>query len=350
MSCISITKPENQILQRVLSKSFKKEKITHNMMDLVNQCNMIQLAVWWQEELLCYEEMRIRLKAQPHCFLYSEGCYDASTGRFFNVLETLQTHYGYDIQQAYYIANYFLTKIQKEKMKNYVEDRYPQLIDLPDYTKQPLREILENDQLQMKDGKSLTRTYAYLHNTRGIDRDLISHFIAHRYLAMDQRNNLCFLTYEKDDPIAVTKVGTVPDKRFVMYQNAIRNASFVYIKKNEDIIKNVFVFESCIELMSYLSLIKLCLVPEVPEGSAYLVLNSLNVNCLIRFLYYHKCVETVFCCTKNHINQSALINKINHFKGVAIQDMRYILRDYSFAHEYVHDWNSMLCHHLKLKP
>ena len=135
-----------------------------------------------------------------------------------------------------------------------------------------------------------------------------------------------------------------------MYQNAIRNASFVYIKKNEDIIKNVFVFESCIELMSYLSLIKLCLVPEVPEGSAYLVLNSLNVNCLIRFLYYHKCVETVFCCTKNHINQSALINKINHFKGVAIQDMRYILRDYSFAHEYVHDWNSMLCHHLKLKP
>ena len=343
---ISNFKPENPIFHRVLRKSFKPIHITHDMIDRANQCNMIHLAVWWKEDMLLYEENRICLKDHPNCILYVEGCYDTNTGKYSTVIDSLQSFYGFDFQQSYYIANFFMKQVIKDIMRNYVASHYPNLVDLPDNAKQAVLDIIKENQFQKTDSNSKTRAYAYLINQRGIDRDWITHFIDQGYLAMDRRNNLCFITYENEEPVAITKVGTIPDKRFVQNHFAKRNAGFQYIKKTEPEIQNVFVFESCIELMSYLTLIKLHLVPAPPRGSAYLVLAELNVNCLIRFLYYHPQVKTIYCCVKDHMKYSSVMNKIYRMKDLEIKDMRSILCKYSFNYTYVHDWNCMLCHHL----
>ena len=84
---------------------------------------------------------------------------------------------------------------------------------------------------------------------------MISHFIKRRLIAVDDKYNLNFITYKEDKVIAVTRRSSNTYQRFQQNYVAESRTGFRYQSKLATELKTLYVFESCIDLMSYLSLV-----------------------------------------------------------------------------------------------
>ena len=299
------TKPQNLIVQTVLNNRFKKKHISTKLVDKLNtHCNLIQLLVWWDESSLLYRHKQFVLADTPRCIVYDTLVYDHYTGVTTNPVSTLMTYYDLSFPQAVYVANHFLTKVSKLDMEQYIFDEYINKelfaagtdgIDL-DYI---LKTDLTQSTFPATKADALKKVYAYLCKTRCIDRDLVTHFLKKRYLGLDISNLLCFYTYRGDEVIAVTKKGINPKLSFKQNLVKEKHTGFFYGSSTVKEFKEVYVFESCVDLLSFLTLVKKGFVPQPAAGSCFISLNGAATRYLEKVLLEHPTIEHIHFCTDN---------------------------------------------------
>ena len=193
-------------------------------------------------------------------------------------------------------------------------------------------------------------TYGFLCSGKHIDKTIVDNFINSDLLAFDEKRQFHFLCCDGKDVASATVVSLNQNIDIEQHYFQKRNVGFQYLPWKE-LIDHIYVFDSCIELLSYLNLAKLHLVPSLQQRSAYIVLPEGNTRCLDFFLKEHP-ANHVFCCLENHFNDDPTVAKIKAIEGITMDDMRYILTNFSKEHEKdVNTWNQMLCHHhTHLKP
>jgi len=338
------SKPQNKIASTVLNNRFKRKYISPKQVDKLNtHCNLIQLLIWWDESSIQYRRKQFVLRDTPRCVVYDTLVYDHYTGVTTNPISTLMTYYDMSFPQAVYVANYFLTKVSKLDMECYIQLEYIDKELFAADTGVDLNYILQADQTQstLPDVKAaaLRKVYAYLCNTRCIDRDLVTHFLKQKYIGLDASNLLCFYTYRGDDVIAVTKKGINP--RITFKQNLVRekHTGFIYGSSTTTEFKEVFVFESCVDLLSFLNLAKRGHIPKLPMDACYISLNGASSRYLDKVLLEHPTIERIHFCTDNdNAGQLALTTFTMHTKNKMPVDswLNYLVE------AEVKDWNELL--------
>lgn len=280
----------------------------------------------------------------------------------------LKEFFGLTFIQALYVLKYFYYKVSKSDIENYIQKKYiTSSIIIPVENNIDLNYILTGNRFLVKDDAHYCakRTIAYLCNTRRIDKDIVLNFLTQGFLKMDIDYNLCFITYKdaiaKDDVIAITKKGTV-GKEYKCNLVKEHNTGFFYAPKaaieNENF-TSIYVFESIVDLMSFLTLIKAgkIVLPE-DDVNCFIAMNGAsNKKYLAKTLIKYPSIEKVIFCLDNDTSGiKAVKNIIKDYAigviGVAPSietvysydffDARKILKDISYNYGYCKDWNNVL--------
>jgi len=343
-----MSKVANRIKDTVLLNRFKRVHITPAKADKANRSNLIQLLIWWDEDSIVYRNKQFCLKENPHCVLYKDMMFNHYTGEALNVINTLMAYYELSFPQAYYVANHFRLKVNKPDMEEYIRDTYTSPLIRVEDPNVDLDYILEADLTQSASATikapALRRVYAYLHNTRRIDRDLVSHFLKKRYLAMDANFNLCFLTYRDGKVISITKKGT--DPRHPFKQNIVRekHTGFWYGSSTVEEFREVYVFESCVDLLSFLTLAKRGKIPKLGIDACYISLNGASTFYLERVLSEHPTIQRIHLCLDNdEVGRRTSENFMRcHTTDCEVDTLVEQLNDCRFPGDMFKDWNERL--------
>lgn len=100
--------------------------------------------------------------------------------------------------------------------------------------------------------KTIKNIYAYLLSVRMINKNIVSLFLARKYLYQDIKKNCVFVSYKKDKPVYATKRGTNTDYRFVGDVPGSDYNWCFFIDHHSDIL---IVTESVIDAMSVMSIL-----------------------------------------------------------------------------------------------
>lgn len=135
-----------------------------------------------------------------------------------------------------------------------------------------LRQLME-DQVNTPENQAMRKARAYLTKTRGIDSSIVEQMIQDRMIKQISDSNghthVAFIGYNEEGRIcSVCKRSTIPDSKFKgdlsgcdykrgwFYDPQIKLEQVLYDKKKPDSSKTLLVFESNIDAMSYMSLLK----------------------------------------------------------------------------------------------
>lgn len=292
------------VLSNIRNNTFPKKHFSKSKIETITKSYLTQVAYWLDPSALVYQYGSFRLEADPQVSVYENMAIDNYTKVCYPPIAFLKHFFGLSFPAALYLLNHFYYKIEKAPLQSALEDLKASASGLGSWSKpksapmgNDLGYILTEDRLAQGDSAALKRTFAYLVNTRGLNRNLVENFITQGYLKMDSHGNLCFLTYadplDKKRVTAVTIKGTT-DKRFNQNRVAEPNTGFFYAAKpmlEANAYEEVFVFESVIDLMAYLSLLWDKRITEAEGHSAnrcYIALNGLgNFDYLQRLLVGH---------------------------------------------------------------
>lgn len=304
-------KIDNKIKQTVLNKTFRKRHITPKMIDnATDNINLIQFFIWWDENKVDYINNKFCLRFENKYKIFEDGVLCFYTGEWFFPINAVMEFLQLDFQQAFYALNYFSLRVCKAEINAYIQNAYADennnlTVDAAVPSSEiDLQAFLDNDLLLSTEPKvketALKRIYAYLGKTRGIHRDVISHFIKRRLIAVDDKYNLNFITYKEDKVIAVTRRSTNTYQRFQQNYVAESRTGFLYQSKLATELKTLYVFESCIDLMSYLSLVIEKKVDKPDKRSTcYISLNGANIKYISKILADNPSIENVVMCLDN---------------------------------------------------
>lgn len=294
--------------ETVINNKFKKRHITKSMAEKANQVNVQKLLCFWDSDSVDFVNGQLVLKEDAHAVIYNDMVYNHYNGVATNAINTLITYYNLSFPQSYYVCEYCLTKVANADITSILQEKKKQYLlendtsnDKQQFNYNEKANLLASESPTIK-SEALKRAYAYLCNTRKIERDIVSHFIKQNYIAMDVNYNLCFLTYENEKVVAITKKGTNPNIPFK--QNYVdenhHHTGFFFGSKLIDNYKEVFVFESVIDLMSYLSLIRQGEI-EKSDSACYISTNGVSRKYLIKILEKYKSITNVHFCYDNDL-------------------------------------------------
>lgn len=340
-SVSTVTKPKNTIRDKVKSNQFPKPHYEPRDIDKFNALDLIHLLVWWDEDSLFYKDGYLKLVINDKCIVYSEGVYNRETHQVYNVIDTLKSLYELSFPKACFIANTFLN-MTHYSIREYCEVKYPNAKKATISCDYNYNYLIDESLFKQQKADSFKRAYAVLHNRFNIDRHIVSEFIHRELLIMDDEYNLCFLGRDNYNVISVNKYLSSRDYLSVEELTFRRNAGFRYANKEEtayNLFRNVYVFENVIDLMSYLSLVKMGVLPAIEKASCLISLNGLTNGVLYNFLLEHQEVQTIYACLNN---DNAGIKATKGLSYRRVVDMQPYLRDYSLINGYVKTWNVML--------
>lgn len=334
--------------QHILERKYLEKHISVYDLDKVNECDLLQVILFWEADSVEYVNRRVRMKEYPTCYIYTEGAYDVYKGCFFNAHDALKKYYHLDFKQAFAVLDLFMrSENAQTSIATYLDQHYADMEKELPAAQNYMNVILSKNLYEQPEDNSYSRTFAYLHTKRGIDRDLILTFLDEGYMQMDSKHNLCFLRREGDTvdgkPIGLTQWGTFSDKKYIRYYGLRRNVGFFYAEKETTLYEDLYVFENVIEMMSFLSLVHMNALTLKSKNNCFLTLNGRNVLCMSRFLRSHPEIKKVFSCVRNS-NNNNLPDKIEKYSYRKTVNMSWVLRDYNLEHYTdLQTWNDLLC-------
>ena len=384
-----LVKPQITIKKKLYANQFQKPYYKSRQVDYFNTLNLIHLLVWFDEDSLSYEDDKLKIvrvyktiqkedtakedtaktdqsvkkhidvcevvnkdttdkdatqpKANSKYIVYSEGVYDVESNKLYNVIETLKQIYELSFPQACYLAKTFMEHVTYSAIREYCETKYPSSNKGSYGEDYNINYLMDENLFRKPDNDSYKTVYSVLHNRLGIGREIVTSFIHSRHLIMDKQKNICFLTTdERNNIIYVTRYLRHRDYNVTDTMETKRNVGFQYASTEEagyGMYRNLYVFETVIDLMSYLTLANMKVVPKIEKSSCLLALNGINQSMINNFLSKHPEVRKIYTCLQN---DNAGIRANQAIKQRIIEDMQPILRDYSFANQYVRNWNAML--------
>jgi len=124
------------------------------------------------------------------------------------------------------------------------------------YISPPAKELeVKGDLILPEKNDTYKHIFAYLIKTRKLDKDVISQFVKDKKIYEDTHNNCVFVGYdENDSPKYASVRGTNTNKR---YRRDIENSDKGYPFCVNGTSDTLLIFEAPIDLMSYITLLKL---------------------------------------------------------------------------------------------
>lgn len=358
----------NKIYERAKLNKFKAKSYSERVIKLISQSNLVQLFIWIDETKVIYKNNLFRMARDEKYIVYQHFVFNHYNNEPLSPILALEEFFDLTYVQALYILNYFYFKVNKSDIEDYIVENYkrPSLTEMVDGD-MDLNYIITEDSFRgINNSYYYTRAIAYLCETRKIDKDIVLNFIKQGFIKMDMLNNLCFITYKdnitKDDVIAITRKGTTSK---VFKNNLVKEhyTGFFYAKKGSLELSEydtIYIFESCIDLLSFLSLVKArkITLPE-DEYNCFISLNGAdNRKYLQKLLYQYPSIEKIVLCLDNDSSgiKGADSIKKEYVKFVIgtppeletvylyeFLDLRTILKDITEKYGYYcKDWNDAL--------
>ena len=343
----TLTKPKNTIKDRVKTNQFLKPHYTQRDIDKLNALDLIHLLVWWDEASLVYIDNHLKLKLDEDCIVYSEGVYNTKSNRVYNVVDTLKELYNLTFPKACFIAKTFMSSVPFYAIREYCDLKYPNAKKTNMSCDFNYNSFIDNSLFNISKDDSIKRAFAILHTRFKIDRSIVSELIHREMLVMNEHKDLCFLCRDNYNVVSVVKYLENMDYTKTEVLTVRRNMGFRYATKEEtayNLFRYVYVFESVIDILSYLTLVKMGALPPIEKASCLISLNGLSNGVLYNFLIEHQEVQGIYACLHND-NAGILATKGINQRVVV--DMQPYLRDFSLKKGYVKTWNEMLKKELK---
>jgi len=229
-----------------------------------------------------------------------------------NAIDFLMLFYGLDFQQA--VEE--LTGIEKRT----IEPLTQQTFSIAD--------------IQLN--KNMHRAVAYLNKTRKIDYSIIQDLIKSKHIFQSQEgNNIVFPMYDEHDTIVGAELcGTLSHIRFKgVAPNSKYGYGFNVRLCPSESVTEAFFFESAIDLISYIELLKVNMKLLNYSNAIFVSMSGLKDNVIDTTLRTFKSVSRIFLCTDRDI---ASLNFIESLKTQNRAFKEHI------PNEPYKDWNDVL--------
>ena len=137
------------------------------------------------------------------------------------------------------------------------------------------------------------RVFAYLCKSRGIDREVVTHFVRAGLLYEDaEHHNAVFVATDADEkPCGGLKKSTNTSSNF---RQTLEGSDTRYAFRHKGVSSRVFVFEAAVDMLSYITMHQ----DEWQEHS-YLALDGLSPKSLLQFLNENPEVREIDLCVDN---------------------------------------------------
>lgn len=172
--------------------------------------------------------------------------------------------------------------------------------------------------------------FAYLIHSRKLDVDLVKQMVKEKKLYEDVQNNCVFVGYnQKGEPRAAFIRGT---KTFQPYKGdaAGSDKRFAFFIQGTSPV--IYVFESPIDLLSYLTLLKQA---GKQSKNHYISLAGISLEALEEYLSWHRDIEKIVCCTDNDKAGNAAFQKIFETYGLLYKIKRQAPKPYKDFNDYL---------------
>ena len=356
--------PDNSFARcRVAQNKIKKHFITEDDKCNCNRCDMLHLLVWWDQSLIEKQEDFAILKDQSSCYVVKEGIFNIETCELAPPFIALQKYLGFNMLQAYYICDTFLKHADKAMVRDYATHNYG-FGNMPNVAQDALNYILDDNILYVED-VALATLYGVLKDLFHISKSVIYEMIERQYIVVDSHYNICFLSYDEVGNVAsVYKMSRYKhsDNTFSFNHYITRaNVSFMYCSeeaKQYNSFGSVVVFDSPIELMSYLTLEESNhnIVPLMDESCCYIAMFNSNILSIKEWLGKHDEINTLYIAIRLTVLNSNYIKKhlIDYAKKLRVPKTQ-VLSDIILKHtqsvptQYIYNsfrldgWNALLC-------
>lgn len=216
--------------------------------------------------------------------------------------------------------------------------------DLSKNKKQDLNIVLpqkEKDFILPEPNDNMNRLFAYLVKSRFIDAKIVQHFVDSKSIYQEKEHgNIVFLGIDKQGVIrSAQKTGTNTYKPKFKCSVSGSNMEYGFNHIGND--NSLFVFESPIDLMSYVTI-----YPENWKEHSYIALDGLSPKAMFLFLKENENISIVNICVDY---DEAGIEAYDKFKDMLIEK-GYKAENIKRIYPVYKDWNEMLKAEAGCKP
>ena len=251
-----------------------------------------------------------------------------SQGISGDTIKFVQTYYGVDFKTA-------VEELSGTNMKDLLRDKAPIKNIEPrqnNENKIPDKPKIKFE-LDETDGK-YARMYAYLIQKRGLSKKIVDEFTYKKIISQDSKGNINFKFKDENNKISYVKKGTTDAFfEYIDPDNDIR--SFRYTRnKNPENIERLAVYESPIDLMSYLDIYR------QNVKTAYVAMFGLKNRCVLENIKDYPNIQELCLCVDNDKAGHMFIER---FRELMTEEPR--LKDIKIVAimpEKVKDWNDLL--------
>lgn len=157
--------------------------------------------------------------------------------------------------------------------------------------------------------KDVNRIYAYLIYKRKVDKEIVRDFIYEKLISQDSKGNINFKAYDESGNVIFNQKKGTTDVPFTKIDPNSYSVGFIYENKIETDKKNIYIFESAIDMMSYYSLYK----SQIDKNTSILLsMNGLKQNIVLDFLQKEKVenINSIIIATDNDEPGISFANKL----------------------------------------
>ncbi len=154
--------------------------------------------------------------------------------------------------------------------------------------------------------KDYRKMFAYLLKSRHLDPEIVQGFVDRKQLYQDTKGNCVFVGYDNDNtPKFASLRGTNSN---VVFRGDVKNSSKEYSFNLKGDGKTLCVFESPIDLMSYMTLLKLNNITT--SGRSFISVSGVNTVPIDKFLSENKNIEKIVMCVDDDKGGHDFIEKV----------------------------------------
>jgi len=175
---------------------------------------------------------------------------------------------------------------------------------------------------------------AYLIKTRNISKHIIYQLIKDRKLYEDQKKNCVFVGYDREEnPKYANLRSTNPNG---VFKGDVKNSDKAYSFLIEGTSNKVYIFESPIEVISYLTILEL---NNIIDCKNHMVsLGGVSDRALKQYLIDNPNIKEIVCCLNNDKAGKVATDRIKN----TYKSKYYVIEEYPVEKDYNEDLNNLV--------